>query len=96
MLNLDFIDRSVTYNTFIRDVASEVVRLLSKARNDPEIISQRKAYAMFGRANVDRWRNEGRVEPFRRPGKVEYRTADLRALQNTVQDYFRSSKGRIK
>lgn len=50
MLTIDFSDKSVTYETFIRDVAASVVRMLSEQRNDPEIVSQRQAYAMFGRA----------------------------------------------
>lgn len=86
---IDFSDKSVTYENFITDVAASVVRMLSESRNDPEFISQRKAYKMFGRGNVDRWRKQGKIEPCKRPGKVEYRTAELRALQNTKQDYFK-------
>ena len=88
MITLDFPDKSVTYATFVRDVAAEVVRQLSAQRNDPETVSQRKAYAMFGRGNVDRWRRQGRIQPCKRPGKIEYRTAELRALQHVRQDYF--------
>lgn len=85
---LDFSDKSVTYDTFLRDVASTVVRMLSEVRNDPEYISKRKAYELFGRANVDRWLRTEKVTPRIRPGKIELRTSDLRALQNKVQDYF--------
>ena len=88
MHTLDFSDMSVTYDTFVRDVATSVVRMLSEVRNDPEFISQRQAYAIFGRGNVDRWRKQGKIEPCKRPGKVEYRTAELRALQKVKQDYF--------
>lgn len=86
---LDFPDKSVTYDIFVRDVASSVVRLLADTRNDPEMISQRRAYEMFGRGNVDRWRRQRKVTPCKRPGKVEYRTAELRALQQKQQDYFK-------
>lgn len=89
MLTLDFPDKSVTYDTFIHDVAASVVRMLSEVRNDPETISQRQAYSMFGRGNVDRWRKQGLITPCIRPGKVEYRTAELRALQQKIQDYFK-------
>lgn len=58
-------------------------------RNDPEMVSQRQAYAMFGRGNVDRWRKQGKINPCKRPGKVEYRTVELRALQQKKQDYFK-------
>ena len=80
MFTLDFTDKSVTYDTFIHDVAT---------RNDPEMVSQRQAYAMFGRGNVDRWRKQGKINPCKRPGKVEYRTVELRALQQKKQDYFK-------
>ena len=56
MFTLDFTDKSITYDTFIHDVATSVVRMLADTRNDPEMVSQRQAYAMFGRGNVDRWR----------------------------------------
>ncbi len=86
---LDFSDKTVPYDTFVRDVAASVVRLLSERRSDPEYVSQRQAYAMFGRGNVDRWRKQGKIEPCKRPGKIEYRTAELRALQQVRQDYFK-------
>lgn len=88
MMTLDFSDKSVSYDTFVRDVASEVVRQLSELRKDPETVSQRRAYAMFGRGNVDRWRRQGKISPCKRPGKVEYKTAELRRLQQVRQDYF--------
>ena len=89
MLTIDFPDKSVTYDTFVRDVASSVVRMLSDTHNDPVFVSQRKAYAMFGRGNVDRWRKQGKITPCKRPGKVEYRTIELRTLQRLQQDYFK-------
>lgn len=46
MLTIDFPDKSVTYDTFVRDVASSVVRMLADTHNDPEMVSQRKAYAI--------------------------------------------------
>lgn len=88
MITFDFSDKSVTYAAFVRDVASEVARLLKERRDDPETVSQRKAYAMFGRGNVDRWRRQGKIRPYKRPGKVEYFVAELREAQRTQQDYF--------
>lgn len=85
---IDFSDKCVTYDTFVSDVARAVVSLLSEVRNDPEMVSQRRAFELFGRANVERWRREEKIKPCIRPGKVEYRTAELRALQNRVQDYL--------
>ncbi|MCM1079122.1 MAG: hypothetical protein NC344_05780 [Bacteroidales bacterium] len=88
MMSIEFTDKSVPYNVFVNDVATRVVRLLNAEKADPERISQRTAYAMFGRGNVDRWRKQGKIQPCKRPGKVEYVTADLRKLQRTQQDYF--------
>lgn len=88
MALLQFVDRLIPYDTFLNDVAARVVRLLKSDNDDPEFVSQRKAYQMFGRRNVERWRKQGKVEPHKRPGKLEYRTADLRLLQRVKQDYF--------
>ena len=85
---LHFTDHLIPYDTFLNDIASRVVRLLKLDAADPEFVSQRKAYEMFGRRNVERWKRLGMVQSFKRPGKVEYRTADLRLLQRQSQDYF--------
>ena len=85
---LHFTDHLIPYDTFLNDIASRVVRLLTSDADDPEFVSQRQAYEMFGRRNVERWRRLGLVQSFKRPGKVEYRTADLRLLQRQSQDYF--------
>ncbi len=89
MAFLQFLDHLIPYDTFLNDVAARVVRLLKSDSNDPEFVSQRKAYEMFGRRNVERWRRQGKIEPCKRPGKLEYRTADLRLLQRVKQDYFK-------
>ena len=78
---LHFTDHLIPYDTFLNDIASRVVRLLKSDADDPEFVSQRKAYEMFGRRNVERWKRLGMFQSFKRPGKVEYRTADLRLLQ---------------
>lgn len=93
---LQFLDHLIPYDTFLNDLAARVVKLLKQDKDDPEFISQRKAYDMFGRRNVERWRRQGKVQCYKRPGKVEYRTADLRLLQRTVQDYFDDSPSKDK
>lgn len=85
---LQFIDRLIPYDRFINDIAATVVKMIRIDNQDPEFVSQRKAYSMFGRANVERWRKQGKVSPCKRPGKLEYRTAELRHLQRVEQDYF--------
>lgn len=86
---LQFLDHLIPYDTFLNDVAARVVKMLKSDKDDPEYISQRKAFEMFGRRNVERWRKQGKVTPCKRPGKLEYRTADLRLLQRVTQDYFK-------
>ena len=93
---LQFLDHLIPYDTFLNDLAARVVKLLKSDKDDPEFISQRKAYEMFGRRNVERSRRQGKVQCYKRPGKVEYRTADLRLLQRTVQDYFDDSPSKDK
>lgn len=85
---LHFTDRLITYDTFLNDIAARVVCLIKTDADDPDFVSQRKAFEIFGRRNVERWRKQGLVCCFKRPGKVEYRTADLRLLQRRQQDYF--------
>lgn len=91
MAFLQFLDHLIPYDTFLNDVAARVVKMLKTDKDDPEYVSQRMAYEMFGRRNVERWRKQGKVEPCKRPGKLEYRTADLRLLQRVTQDYFKST-----
>ena len=94
-LYLQFLDRLIPYDTFLNDLAARIVKYLKSDNADPEFVSQRKAYEMFGRRNVERWRRQGKVVCYKRPGKVEYRTADLRLLQRTVQDYFDNTSSDI-
>ena len=91
---LQFLDHLIPYETFLNDLSSRIVRQLKADKDDPEFISQRKAYELFGRRNVERWKRQGKVVSYKRPGKVEYRTADLRLLQRTTQDYFDESQPR--
>lgn len=88
MGSIQFLDHLIPYDTFVNDLASRVVKLLQADKKDPEYVSQRKAYEIFGRRNVERWKRQGKVQPIKRPGKVEYPMAQLRLLQRTVQDYF--------
>lgn len=91
MAFLQFLDHLIPYDTFLNDIAARVVKMMKSDSNDPEFVSQRKAYEMFGRRNVERWRKQGKVEPCKRPGRLEYRTADLRLLQRVKQDYFKDT-----
>lgn len=86
---IQFSDKSVPYSVFVKDVAAEIVYLLKNDEDDPEYISQRKAFEVFGRRNVERWRRQNDIKPCIRPGRVEYNMAELRLLQRRQQDYFK-------
>ena len=90
MNTLQFSDHLVPYEMFIKDLASQIVRFLKEDSNDPEFVSQRKDFELFGRRNIERWRKMGLIEGCRKPGKLEYRTADLRFLQRCPQDYLKA------
>ena len=85
---IQFPDKLVSYETFMSDLSARVARMMKSDVADPEYISQRKDYAAFGRRNVERWKRNGKIQPYKRPGKIEYRMADLRLLQRTEQDYL--------
>lgn len=89
MMTIQFADKMVTYDTFLSDLAARLTGMLKQQHDDPEYMSQRQAYKLFGRANVQRWLAQGKVTPRKRPGKVEYLTSELRQLQSTTQDYLK-------
>ena len=82
-MTIQFADKSVPYLAFIQDVAAHLAYNLKQDNSDPEYISQNQAFRIFGRKQVERWRNAGKVSPIRRLRKLEYRTAELRLLQRT-------------
>ena len=81
MAFMQFLDRLIPYDIFLNDLAARIVKILKSDNNDPEFISQRKAYEIFGRRNVERWRRMGKVVAYKRPGKVEYRTISTKTLR---------------
>lgn len=90
MLQIAFSDRCVTYDTFINDLTTALVpKLLEAMENPSDIISQRRAFKIFGEGNIRRWLRQGRLKPFsKRPGKIEYKLSSLRILQQRTQDYL--------
>ena len=51
---LHFTDHLIPYDTFLNDIASRVVRMLKLDADDPEFVSQRKAYPST--SAMSRWR----------------------------------------
>jgi hypothetical protein len=89
---LEFDDHLIPYHVFLDDLAARLGKIVKEDRNDPEYISQNQAFHQYGRANVERWRKEGRLQCFKRPGKVEYLVTELKLLKRTQQDYFKIAK----
>ena len=86
---ITFPDRSVSYSDFIRDLAAKINTFAKEDKDDPAYISQRKAEALYGKANVLRWRKMGAISPICRPGKIEYPTVRLKELSRTDEIYIR-------
>lgn len=82
MIFFNFSDKCVRYSAFLNDLAARIVHLLKLDANDPEFISQNKAFEMFGRGNVERWRKQGKVTP-----------TSVRAKSNTVQPTYGYCRG---
>lgn len=88
MVQIVFSDKVVSYDTFLNDLTARLASFLENDKNEPEMVSQRQAFKLFGRGNVERWRKKGLITPSVRPGKTEYPTRRLRELQRTEQDYY--------
>lgn len=88
-MEIQFIDKSVTFDTFVTSVAAKLASFIKEDKNDKEYISQREAFCQFGEGNVRRWYRQGKIKPCKRPGKIEYPTAVLKELSRIQQDYFR-------
>ena len=87
---IQFADTCVPYEVFVKDLAREIVALQTDTLRMPsDIVSQNKAFKLFGEGNVRRWVKEEKLVPVsKRPGKIEYRVFDLKRLQERQQDYF--------
>lgn len=88
MIQIQFPDKTVTYDTFLRDLATALAPMLRDGADTREVISQREAYRIFGEGNVRRWTKKELLTIRKRPGKVEYLMSELRLCQQRQQDYF--------
>lgn len=78
------------YERFVQAISARLVTYLKMDKDDPDYISQNRAFKIFGRGNVGRWVKQGLVSPNRKGGKIEYRTALLNELRRTPIDYYDS------
>ena len=90
MMQLQFADKMVTYETFINDVASRLASILSEDKQDKRLfISQAEAIRKYGKSNVKRWRDQGKIEPrLTSTGRLQYNQERLRDLSRNLQDYL--------
>lgn len=72
----------------LRQVELEYLALqIAKMQTGREFISQQQAHKKFGRDNVERWVTEGKLQRYKRPGKIEYRLEDLYKQALEPYDY---------
>ena len=84
-----FLDTTVTYDQFITDLATKIALKMHQVEKGQLEISQAQAYKMFGRADVERWVKNGKIEPVRiSPGKKRYSLIDLQKLADVQQNYL--------
>ena len=56
---IQFADKCVPYEVFVKDLAREIVALQTDTLRMPsDIVSQNKAFKLFGEGNVRRWVKE--------------------------------------
>ena len=86
---LQFIDKTVTFEQFVDALATKVALRIHQVEKGQLEISQAQAFKMFGRADVERWIRNGKLEPVRiSPGKKRYKLMDLQKLANIQQNYL--------
>lgn len=87
-MTIQFSDRAVPYAVFLNDLADALAERIRK-KEEPEYICQNEAFRRFGRSNVERWRDTGKIELCKRIQKLEYKVSELQRLKDNKQDYFR-------
>ena len=61
---IQFADKCVPYEVFVKDLAREIVALQTDTLRMPsDIVSQNKAFKLFGEGNVRRWVKEEKLVP---------------------------------
>lgn len=86
---LIFADKSITYSQFIDELATRLALKIHQVEKGQLEISQAKAFKMFGRGDVERWKKSGALQPSRiSPGIIRYKLIDLQKLANVKQNYL--------
>ncbi len=85
---ITFPTNSVTYDKFVTDIAAKLASFMKEDQNDAAYISQRKAIALYGKGNIERWKKSGAISPVSRPGKIEYNQSVLKELSRTDEVFI--------
>ena len=86
---LQFADQSVTFEKFVDLLATKVALRMHQVEKGQMEISQAEAYRLFGRADVERWKKSGKLQPSRiSPGKKRYKLVDLQELASVQQNFI--------
>jgi hypothetical protein len=86
---LRFTDQTVTFDQFVDMLATKVALRIHQVEKGQLEISQAQAFKLFGRADVERWVKNGKLEPSRiSPGKKRYKLVDLQKLASIQQNYL--------
>lgn len=89
--NIEFVfsDKSVTYDHFTTDLATKIAVKMYQIEKGELEVSQSQAFRMFGRADVERWIKNGKLQPSRiSPGKKRFKLVDLQKLASVQQNYL--------
>ena len=88
-IEMIFSDKSVTYDHFTTELATKIAVKMYQIEKGELEISQSQAFKMFGRADVERWIKNGKLEPSTSsPGKKRYKLVDLQKLASIQQNYL--------
>ena len=88
-----FADKSVTFDRFVEVVATKLALKMHQIEKGQLEITQAKAYKIYGRADVERWKKSGLLTPSRiSPGRILYKITDLNRLANVKQNYLIGEK----
>lgn len=74
----NFIDKTVTFDQFVNELATMIDLRIHQVEKGQLEISQTKAFQMYGRVDVERWKKSGKLKSSRiSPGKKRYKLTDL-------------------
>ena len=74
VVQIQFADKMLSFDTFLSVIRNVVKEEVCKAVGKRPFLTQAKAYDIYGRKNVERWKREGKVKDFARGRNGKIRT----------------------